>query len=107
MPLESGVYRDLPNWSDSFNDEEVELINQYASSFQNPVKVVKSLDNYYNLFQKIYRGEDERRAIIKKTKNGYYVITHYNNQYLDSYKLDDLSELFNLPNDLGRYSLFV
>ena len=107
MPIQSGVYRDLPSWSDSFNDGEIELINQFVSTFKSPINVNVSDGNTVDITQSIYRGNDERRMIVNKTKEGYYVITHYNNQYLNSYKLDDLSELSQLPLSLGRYEFFL
>jgi len=108
MPIQSGVYRDLPSWSDSFNDGEIELIKQFVSTFESPINMDVSDRNTVDITQSIYRGNDERRMIVKKTEEGYYVITHYNNQYLDSYKLDDLSELYQLPNSLSsRMRFFV
>ena len=108
MPIQSGVYRDLPSWSDSFNDGEIELIKQFVSTFESPINMDVSDRNTVDITQRIYRGNDERRMIIQKTKIGYFVITHYNNQYLNSYKLDDLSELYQLPNSLSsRMRFFV
>ena len=104
MSIKSGVYNELPMWSDSFNEDEVNTINQFASSFKNPVKVIDSNGGFIDLYQRVYR--DERRIVIKKMGEEYYVITHYNNQYLNSYKLNSLSELSNLPDLHLRNPLF-
>ena len=106
MSIKSGVYNELPSWSDSFNEDEVNTINQFASSFKNPVKVIESNGGVIDLYQRVYRGDDERRIVIKKMGEDYYIITHYNNQYLNSYKLDSLSELSNLPGLHLRNPLF-
>lgn len=107
MSIKSGVYHELPRWSDSFNKDEVGIINQFASSFKNPVKVIESIDGFIDLNQRVYRGNDERRIVIKKMGEDYYVITHYNNQYLNSYKLNSLSELYSLPDLRVRNPLFT
>jgi len=109
MSIKSGIYNELPRWSDLFNEDEVNTINQFASSFKNPVKVIESdgaviNGGVINLYQQLYR--DERRIVIKKMGEDYYVITHYNNQYLNSYKLNSLSELSNLPDLHLRNPLF-
>lgn len=107
MSIKSGVYNKLPKWSDSFDEDEVGIINQFALSFKNPVKVIESDGGVINLYQRVYRGNDERRIVIKKMGEDYYVITHYNNQYLNSYKLNSLSELYNLPDLRMRNQLFI
>ena len=66
MSIKSGVYNELPSWSDSFNEDEVNTINQFASSFKNPVKVIESNGGVIDLYQRVYRGDDERRIVIKK-----------------------------------------
>ena len=107
MSIKTGVYNELPRWSDSFNKDEVGIINQFASSFKNPVKVIESNDGFIDLYQRVYRGNDERKIVIKKMGEDYYVITHYNNQYLNSYKLNSLSELYSLPDLRVRNQLFI
>ena len=108
MSIETGVHSEIPFWSDSFNEEEVNLIGQFSTSFKNPVKVIESDGGVINLYQRVYRGSDERKIVVKKMGDVYYVITHYNDQYLNSYKLESLSELYHLPDLRSvRHSLFV
>jgi len=114
MSIKTGVYNEAPFWSDSFSEDELNAINEFARSFKNPVKVIESDGGIVNLYQRIYGGQqrgyggsDERRIVIKKVEGDYYVITHHNNQYLNSYKLDSLSELFNLPDLHLRNQLFI
>jgi len=121
MSIKTGVYNEAPFWSDSFSEDELNAINEFARSFKNPVKVIESDGGIVNLYQRIYGGyqriyggqqrgyggSDERRIVIKKVEGDYYVITHHNNQYLNSYKLNSLSELYNLPDLHLRNQLFI